>query len=184
MDSSQRGLIKRRTRSGGLIRIGSGRWLCGIEANPAEGDHEAQPGVEPSSPDDIPDDDEGFPYQTLRPDPDSYLAGGDVARPNCRDGCIDAWPARRPMPGGTRQQVECGRPAPRLRGALIRLRTGSTGQPRAMRTTCGLRPPRATSSTSSKEEPQVDDLGFLAEPPDGIEPSTYALRVRRSSRLS
>lgn len=35
-----------------------------------------------------------------------------------------------------------------------------------------------------KEEAQVGDLGFLSEPPDGIEPSTYALRVRRSSRLS
>jgi hypothetical protein len=28
------------------------------------------------------------------------------------------------------------------------------------------------------------DQGFCLEPPDGIEPSTYALRVRRSSRLS
>jgi Phage integrase family len=35
-----------------------------------------------------------------------------------------------------------------------------------------------------KEEAQVSDLGFSTEPPDGIEPSTYALRVRRSSRLS
>ena len=33
-------------------------------------------------------------------------------------------------------------------------------------------------------EAQADDLGFCTEPPDGIEPSTYALRVRRSSRLS
>lgn len=33
-------------------------------------------------------------------------------------------------------------------------------------------------------EAQANDLGFCTEPPDGIEPSTYALRVRRSSRLS
>ena len=33
-------------------------------------------------------------------------------------------------------------------------------------------------------EAQAGDLGFRMEPPDGIEPSTYALRVRRSDRLS
>ena len=33
-------------------------------------------------------------------------------------------------------------------------------------------------------EVQVGDLDFWVEPPDGIEPSTYALRVRRSDRLS
>ncbi len=38
--------------------------------------------------------------------------------------------------------------------------------------------------TWGKGEAQADDLGFHTEPPDGIEPSTYALRVRRSSRLS
>jgi hypothetical protein len=43
---------------------------------------------------------------------------------------------------------------------------------------------RTPLSTCSKEEAQADDLGFTSEPPDGIEPSTYALRVRRSSRLS
>lgn len=39
-------------------------------------------------------------------------------------------------------------------------------------------------STLETAEAQADDLGFRTEPPDGIEPSTYALRVRRSSRLS
>lgn len=39
-------------------------------------------------------------------------------------------------------------------------------------------------STLGNGEAQVSDLGFCTEPPDGIEPSTYALRVRRSSRLS
>jgi hypothetical protein len=34
------------------------------------------------------------------------------------------------------------------------------------------------------DEAQAGDLGIRGEPPDGIEPSTYALRVRRSSRLS
>ncbi|MGW3793665.1 hypothetical protein ACWD8I_21215, partial [Micromonospora arida] len=31
-------------------------------------------------------------------------------------------------------------------------------------------------STSGNGEAQADDLGFCTEPPDGIEPSTYALR--------
>ncbi len=48
----------------------------------------------------------------------------------------------------------------------------------------GLAPPAAALSTSGNGEAQAVDLGFCAEPPDGIEPSTYALRVRRSSRLS
>jgi hypothetical protein len=38
--------------------------------------------------------------------------------------------------------------------------------------------------SAKKKKPRPVDLGFLMEPPDGIEPSTYALRVRRSSRLS
>lgn len=55
---------------------------------------------------------------------------------------------------------------------------------RGVRTICGPAPPMAVSSTSGNGEAQADDLGFRTEPPDGIEPSTYALRVRRSSRLS
>ncbi len=34
------------------------------------------------------------------------------------------------------------------------------------------------------EKAQVCDLRFLVEPPIGIEPMTYSLRVNRSSRLS
>jgi hypothetical protein len=48
----------------------------------------------------------------------------------------------------------------------------------------GLEPPSAAWSTFGNGEAQADDLGFCLEPPDGIEPSTYALRVRRSDRLS
>ncbi len=49
---------------------------------------------------------------------------------------------------------------------------------------CGPAPTTAPSRTSGKGKAQAEDLGFHTEPPDGIEPSTYALRVRRSSRLS
>ena len=54
----------------------------------------------------------------------------------------------------------------------------------ALRTICGPAPTTASSWISGKGEAQAGGLGFLVEPPDGIEPSTYALRVRRSSRLS
>ena len=33
------------------------------------------------------------------------------------------------------------------------------------------------TDASRNGEAQADDLGFCTEPPDGIEPSTYALRV-------
>jgi hypothetical protein len=41
----------------------------------------------------------------------------------------------------------------------------------------GLDPPAAAWSTWGNGEAQAVDLGFCTEPPDGIEPSTYALRV-------
>jgi hypothetical protein len=47
---------------------------------------------------------------------------------------------------------------------------------RVMRTICGLAPPTAASLTSGNGEAQAGHLGFWDEPPDGIEPSTYALR--------
>ncbi|WP_141684652.1 hypothetical protein [Micromonospora sediminicola] len=54
-----------------------------------------------------------------------------------------------------------------------------TGQQsrRGMRTICGPARPAAVSWTLRNGEAQADDLGFRTEPPDGIEPSTYALRV-------
>ena len=40
---------------------------------------------------------------------------------------------------------------------------------------------RSSSRGTSNSEAQVIDLGFVVEPPDRIELSTYALRVRRST---
>nr|WP_277351207.1 PfkB family carbohydrate kinase [Micromonospora sp. HNM0581] len=57
-------------------------------------------------------------------------------------------------------------------------------RPREVRTICGPAPPAAARSTSENGEAQVDDLGFCTEPPDGIEPSTYAPRPLPSPGLS
>ncbi|WP_345530463.1 hypothetical protein, partial [Actinoplanes utahensis] len=56
------------------------RWLCDLKVTTSEDSPELSPGFDPSGLHDVPDDDEDFPYQTLRPDPDSYLAGGEIAR--------------------------------------------------------------------------------------------------------
>ncbi|WP_139217960.1 hypothetical protein [Micromonospora phaseoli] len=41
--------------------------------------------------------------------------------------------------------------------------------------------PAATRSSVENGEAQADDLGFCSEPPDGIEPSTYAYRTSRDA---
>ena len=49
---------------------------------------------------------------------------------------------------------------------------------------CGLTPSGETCQPPRGEADKPTDLGRYAEPPIGVEPMTYALRVRRSSRLS
>jgi hypothetical protein len=53
----------------------------------------------------------------------------------------------------------------------------------ASRQRCGVTSPNPMKAQAVYREPRYD-LGLPPEPPDGIEPSTYALRVRRSDRLS
>jgi hypothetical protein len=66
-----------------------------------------------------------------------------------------------------------------------RLLTGWMRRSRhGVRTICGLALSAAAWWISGSGEAQVSDLGLWAEPPRGIEPRTYALRVRRSDRLS